>query len=157
MKACLRPLTTIITLALLAGGLLLPAHAQEAGPRYVIVANAANQTPPAEAKELVKQLFLKNRTQWPGNIEALPFDRPAGSPEQAAFYRQVLGLSESEVAQHWISLKQRTGATRPREISSDTMALKMVEKYAGAFVIVNREAAAAADQARIVILLEIAP
>lgn len=157
MKAYLRPLTTFLALALVASGLLLPAQAQEAGTRYVIVANAANKTSPAEAKDLVKQLFLKNRTQWPGNIEALPFDRPAGSPEQAAFFSKVLGLSDSEVAQHWISLKQRTGATRPREISSDSMALKMVEKYEGAFVVVNREAAAAADKSKVVVLLELAP
>jgi len=157
MQAYLRPLTALATLVLLASGWCLTAFAQEAGARYVIVANAANKTPPAEAKDLVKQLFLKNRTQWPGNLEALPFARPAGSPEQAAFYGKVLGLSDSEVAQHWISLKQRTGATRPREISSDSMALKMVEKYEGAFVIVNQEAAAAADKSKIIILLELAP
>lgn len=157
MKASLRPLFSICALALLLAGLCLHAVAQDAGTRFVIVANAANKTPPAEAKDLVKQLFLKNRTQWPGNIEALPFDRPAGSPEQAAFYSKVLGLSDSEVAQHWISLKQRTGATRPREISSDSMALKMVEKYEGAFVIVNQEAAAAADHSKVIILLELAP
>ncbi len=121
------------------------------GP-YAVIVNKANATKDDEAalKQLVKQLFLKQRTAWPSGAEAKPFARKAGSAEQNAFLKSVLQMTEADLAQHWVSQKQKTGATPPREVSSANMILKLVQKYEGAFgVVKTEEAKAAGDSVRI--------
>lgn len=136
--------------ATLAGATRAETAALADGP-YVVIVNAGNGygEPGDAAKKVVKQLFLKERTDWPGGAEAKPFDRPADSPEHTAFRDKVLEMTAAELAQHWIDQKQKTGATPPREVSSASMMIKFVAKSEGAFGVVAKSEAEGADGVKV--------
>jgi len=127
-----------------------------AGPKqYAVIGNTALESliDKGKIENRIRQLYLKERTEWNGSIGAKPFNRSDGSDEEKAMREHLLGMSDAELAKHWISLKQKTGQTPPREVSSDTMVLKMVQKYDGAFgVLALDKAQAAADEGEVVIL-----
>ena len=123
---------------------------------YVIVVHPSNQYTgsPAELRETIKQLYLKNRRNWPGKkkIQAKGLGRLKGTPERRAFLSKVLLMSDSEVERHWITNKQKTGQTRPTLVRSDTMLLKYVKKYEGAFCIITERVAKKAGKSVKVLL-----
>ena len=110
---------------------------------FVVVAHAGAEIPSdrAAAIGLLRDLYLKRRSAWPGGQETRPFARPRRSPEHARLL-VLLGLSEAELRRHWLSLKQRTGQVAPREIESDKILLALVRRYPGSFGVVSAEAAA---------------
>lgn len=59
------------------------AVSSEAGGDYAIIVNTANTLNDNDEtlRQLVKQLFLKQRTSWPSGAESKPFGRKAGSAE----------------------------------------------------------------------------
>lgn len=125
-----------------------PARGQDGAEpvEYAVVVNAANDFADAgSAKNVIKQLFLKDRGDWPNKAkdESKPFGRTAGTPETKAFLAQVLGMTEAELAKHWIALKQKTGQTPPREVETDDMLLRFVAKFPGGFGVVKADAAKA--------------
>ncbi len=119
----------------------------DAGPvEYAVIVNASNTfADDASAKSVIKQLFLKDREEWPNKAKdpSKPFGRAAGSPESKAFLAEVLGMTEAELAKHWISLKQKTGQTPPREVAADGMLIRFVAKFPGGFGVVKADAAQA--------------
>jgi len=110
---------------------------------YALVVNANNKATESgdAAKAIVKKLYLKNLTQWVGGTEAKPYSREGASAAQVAFQKEVLGMSESELARHWLKLKNMNGSTPPKEVDTDRMVLKYVAKAEGAFGIVTVDAA----------------
>ncbi len=138
-----------VALAVLAGPTRASVAAQ--ADTYVVIINAGN--PYAEsgdsAKNMIKQLYLKERAAWPGGAESKPYGKPGDSGEHAAFRDKVLGMTEAQLAQHWIDQKQKTGATPPREVSSGSMMLKFVAKDTGAFGVVTKAEASGAEGVKI--------
>ncbi len=110
---------------------------------YVLVVNSSNsyRGDSTSARNMIKQLYLKNRTSWPDKTESKPYARPANSAAQQALIRQVLGMSAAQVAGHWLQVKQMTGETKPRPIPSEDMVVRLVAKYPGAFAVVSRSKA----------------
>lgn len=105
---------------------------------YALVVNAANATVDGEdARQIVKRLYLKQASSWPGGAEAQPFAREPGTPEQTAFYSQVLGMDENAVNEHWLRVKQTEGETPPRSIGSARILFRLVGKYDGSFAVVT--------------------
>ncbi|MBL8752101.1 MAG: hypothetical protein JNK15_02265 [Planctomycetes bacterium] len=131
-----------ISLGLLfAGAVVAQSETKKAG--YVVVVNATNpctQTG-AEAQATVKKLFLKELTQWPGGVEARPYARDGASPEHVAFVKFVLGMTDAELARHWLKMKNMSGTTPPKDVDSDRLVLKYVAKHQGAFGVVKADAA----------------
>jgi len=122
--------------ALLLLGLAGPAQAAE----YALVVNAANPaSDDAETRQIIKRLYLKEASSWPDGAEAQPFAREAGTPEQTAFYTQVLGMDETAVDEHWLRVKQVKGETPPRSIGSSRIIYRLVGKYAGSFAVVSAD------------------
>ena len=125
-----------------------------AGPlqaaEYAVVIQASNtySDNPESMKQVVKQLFLKQRSEWPNKIAAKPFARPADNAAHQAFLKHVVQMSEVELAGHWISVKQRTGQAAPREIARDSLLFKLIAKYDGALAVVVKESVQS-DQIRI--------
>ena len=119
----------------------VPATARKA--TYALVVNANNKTSESgdAAKAVIKKLYLKDLTQWVGGTEAKPYSREAASAAQVAFLKDVLGMSESELARHWLKLKNMNGSTPPKEVDTDRMVLKYVAKAEGAFGVVAVDAA----------------
>lgn len=126
-------IASIIAMAVM--GAPLPANAGE----FVVVVNAANPANPADAgnRETISRLFLKQLGQWPHGEAARPFAGKSSAPEMAAFREKVLGMSEAALATHWLSVKQKTGETPPREVPSARVMLKLIGQYPGAFGIIK--------------------
>lgn len=112
---------------------------------YAVIVNNVNSFSGDETamKQQVKRLFLKQSSAWQGGTEVRAFDRAKGSPETTAFISDVLGMDEAAVARHWLSLKQKTGETPPRNVSSSNMLVKLVSKYEGGVGVVDSTTASA--------------
>jgi len=76
----------------------------------------------AEARNVLKQMYLKQKGTWPGDSKAQT-------------------IAQADVASHWISLKQKTGETPPRSVTSIRTILKLIGHRKGAFAIVDSETA----------------
>lgn len=102
---------------------------------YALLVNADNKyaAPVGEAKQEIKLLFLKQKTSWSDGMQAKPLARPQDSEENQIFLTHVLQMSPSEIAQYWLSMKQKTGQTPPREMDSPRILLKMISASREAF------------------------
>ncbi len=119
--------------------------------KYVVVVNTANACNQSgkDAQATVKKLFLKELTQWPGGAEARPYAREGTSDEHAAFVKLVLGMTDAELARHWLKMKNMSGTTPPKDVDTDRMVLKHVAKHQGAFGIVTADAAKGAEGVKV--------
>ena len=108
-------------------------------PRYAVVIHADNKLAAVgdEAKTLIKRLFLKDLTRWPDGSEARVYARSGDSAPQQSFRRQLLAMSEAELARHWLKQKSTNGSTPPKEVESDRLVLKYVAKYPNALGVVE--------------------
>lgn len=131
-------------IALAITGALLIASPPAVAADYAVIVNANNPDAGkgAAMKEVVKRLFLKEQTSWPGGPPAKPLARPASSPAQQAFVAEVLGMDQAALDQHWLHLKQTKGETPPRAVGSALILTRLVGKYPGAFSVVTAEEAA---------------
>lgn len=129
----------------------VPAQAGGKKAGYVLVVNAANTCSQvgADAQATAKKLFLKEMTQWPGGVEARPYARETGSPAHAAFVKSVLGMTDAELARHWLKMKNMNGTTPPKDVDSDRLVLKYVAKHEGAFGVVKADAAKGVEGVRV--------
>ena len=120
-------------------------------PRHAVVVHASNKTTATgdAAKAIVKKLFLKDLSQWPDGSDAKVYARESTSPEQAAFRQDVLGMTEAELARHWLKLKSMNGTTPPKEVETDRMVLKYVAKNPSALGVVSVDAIKGRDDVRV--------
>lgn len=131
-------LVTLLAVAV-AGRTGAPAPAPAPPPAtYALIVNANNQTKDGTeaARKLIRTLYLKELTRWGDGVEAKPYARAATSDEHAAFLGSVLGMSEAELARHWLRVKNINGTTPPKQVDSDRLLLKHVARHDGAFGVV---------------------
>ena len=114
--------------------------------KFAVVVAAANpwQGDATQARALVKRLFLKQQLDWPSGKEARVYARPAGSDAMQAFVKRVLDMSPAELARHWLQMKNREGATPPREVASVRLLGKHFDKQPDAIAIMTVAEAKAA-------------
>jgi ABC-type phosphate transport system substrate-binding protein len=138
-----------ILMTLVLGALGAQGEAKKA--TYALVINSNNKTTETgdAAKATIKKLFLKEMTQWSGGVEAKPYAREGTAPEQVAFLKDVLGMSDAELARHWLKMKNMNGTTPPKDVDSDRMILKYVAKTDGAFGVVKLDAAKGAEGVKV--------
>ncbi len=105
---------------------------------YAVITNLENNS--SATVDDIKNLYLKELSNWPNGQKAIAYGRDKNSPEQIAFNKTILGLSDVQISNHWIYKKQVSGETPPRAISSKRMLLRQIAKRPGSFGIV------AADQ-----------
>lgn len=111
--------------------------------------NAFNDAPQA-TRSLVGRLYLKQLTAWPDGSPAKVLAAPASSPTMAGFREHVLEMNEAELAGYWLSVKQKTGETPPREVASANIMVKLLAQNPGSIGVMSRaEAATAGDGVRI--------
>lgn len=127
-------------------------------PTFALIVNANNTAKETgeAARKVVKTLYLKDLTQWAGGAEAKPYARETNSAEHAAFLKAVLGMSEAELARHWLRLKNQSGTTPPKEVDRDRLLVKYVARHDGAFGVVKLENAKT-DGVRILFEFAVAP
>ena len=76
-------------------------------------------------KEMVKQLFLYETTEYPSGHKAMPANHAAGSPDREYFLEYVLDMGESRHKRYW-SRKISTGKKSPVELNSHEEVLEWV-------------------------------
>ena len=117
---------------LLCGAVLLRPSPGEAGDNtLVIIANKSAPVSSITAAE-VKQIFLKQRTNWPGGGKIVVMNAKSGSPARQAFQSKVLGMNGSTEKAFWQEQKIKKGVTPPPEISNTqkgVFSLKMSISY----------------------------
>lgn len=136
----------MIKLAILGSIALLAAQPTKPTPKadsYAVIINDKNPCKDngTAAQATIKKLFLKQMTKWQDGTAAKPYGRKAGSAEKAAFQKSVLGMGESEVARHWLKMKNLDGTTPPKGVNSDRMVVKYVAKHKGGFGVVKLDTA----------------
>lgn len=138
----------------LAAATLLPVSSR-AG-EYVVVGQVGNSYAgaPDATRQLLARLFLKQLTAWPNGAAAKVYAAPSGSPEMTAFRDKVLTMNEAALASHWLTLKQKTGETPPREVGSSSIMGKLIAQAPGAIGIMKKADFAAAP-GNLKVLLEI--
>lgn len=102
---------------------------------FLLIVNAENNISgdPVKLQNEVKHLFLKEQKKWSNGIDAKPLSAKSGSEALKAFIKEILIMDSATLAQHWLSAKQKTGDTPPREISSTRSTVKLVARKKGAF------------------------
>lgn len=107
---------------------------------FVVVGQAANpySGSPDATRQLVARLFLKQLTAWPNGAAAKVYAAPSGSAEMSAFRDKVLTMNEGALASHWLTLKQKTGETPPREVGSSNIMGKLIAQSPGALGIMKK-------------------
>ncbi len=140
MNTCYKKFTLLLQ-AIFLGIVLLASPSMILAGEYSVIVNTANTFSGSEEqlRNQLKRMFLKFQTVWPDDTDARIYASPADSPQMSAFQKSVLGMSQAEVASHWLSAKQRSGETPPREVKSARIMSKLVGKYPGAFGIVDSE------------------
>lgn len=125
--------------AILLGAALVASPTALLAGEYSVIVNAENTFSGTEEqlRNQLKRIFLKFQTSWPDKTDAKVYASPAGSPQMSAFQKSVLGMSQAELASHWLSAKQKSGETPPREVKSARIMSKLVGKYTGAFGVVD--------------------
>ena len=117
-----------------------PANAQPMTEFYVIV-NAANDEHAVDktTSQLIRRLYLKQKTSWPSGYKATVFSRPNDSVEEQIFRRRILGMSNGELSDYWLQMKQVRGETRPRSIGSTRILLRQVNRKVGSLSVISKK------------------
>lgn len=77
-------------------------------------------------EEMVRKLFLQERTSFPSGHKATPANHAVGSPDREAFFKYVLEMGEQRHKRHW-SRKISTGKSgSPKELGNYEEVLKWV-------------------------------
>lgn len=104
---------------------------------YAVIGNAKNKVTEENVRHQLKRLYLKQQKRWSNGLTVTVFDRGSGTSEDRAFRNSALNMSLDELADHWLSVKQRTGETPPRTITSTRTLLKLIGRYEGSFGVVS--------------------
>ncbi len=110
---------------------------------FVVIVNSKNtySASETEMKNVVKRIFLKQQSSWPGGSTTKVFDGKKGGLVQAAFSASMLKMDDVALASYWLGLKQKTGETPPRNVGSKNSMIKLVSKYDGAIGIIDKASA----------------
>ncbi len=89
---------TLIGLALVAGVLAAPVHAQD--KEFVVIVNAFNPFVTIKADDLTR-IFLKKTATWGNGQTAQPVDQAEGSNLRRRFTARVLNRDTGSVKSYW--------------------------------------------------------
>jgi len=109
--------------------------------KYAVVINAENTAAKnvADPRSYVKTLYLKQQTAWPDGTSAALLARRSESPIHQAFMAEVLQMSQEEVDDHWLRMKQTQGETPPREVGSALILYRFVTREVGSVSVISAD------------------
>lgn len=125
------------TLKLLLLGLLAFGPLASAWADLVVVTNPKSGIDRMSREEVVF-VFLGRWRQLPSGIAAVPIDLPIDSPERAAFYRQLVSKSPSEIKAYWSRLMFSGGARPPISPDSREEQIRILASTPGAIGYLDR-------------------
>ena len=119
---------------------LLLCGSAAAAEDFLVVVNRENDavTRESDVPALLRRIYLKEVTAWPGGEPAIFFGRPADSAEEQAFRMKILQMSDDALEEHWTRLKQIRGETPPRAISSTRILIRQLDAKSNAVGVISR-------------------
>jgi hypothetical protein len=109
-------------------------HAAGSSADLKIIVNADNPFV-IEASDLENYFLIKAR-YWSDGTSILAFNAPRATDLRRSFDQAVLGLTPDQAARYWLDQRIRSGASAPRESSSDALTIKLVGHLKGAIAYV---------------------
>jgi len=133
----MKPHSTILLLMISLASLVcaLPALAQNGD--MAVVVNAKNSVNNLTVTEL-RNLFAGYKNSWPGGTAVKIFVRASGTQERTALLK-LLGMSEGEYKQYWISQVFRGEAQAPLALPSNGMQKEAVAAFPGGIALMDAQ------------------
>lgn len=105
---------------------------------YLLVINANNKYSGngEEMRQEIRRLYLRHKSNWPDEETSSPLGRPVHTDAHQAFLTFVLGMTQTELNDHWSRLKQISGETPPREVERPRTLLRQIARDKGAFSVI---------------------
>lgn len=102
---------------------------------YAVIINGDNPYSGSETqmRNEVRLLFLREKFRWGNQLLSMPLSPNQNSPAFQAFRAEVLDMSESQLQAHWNRIKHINGHTAPREVNSERLILRLIQRDRGAF------------------------
>jgi ABC-type phosphate transport system substrate-binding protein len=97
---------------------------------FRVIVNQANPVDSASS-ELLTDLFLKRRVEWPDGTSARPVDLTADSETRKEFSKSVLRRSVAAVKSYWQQMIFAGRGVPPPELASDTEVVAYVARHRG--------------------------
>lgn len=101
-----------------------------ADPGFRVVVNEGNPIDSASS-ELLTELFLKRRIEWPDGTSARPADLVADTEARKEFSKSVLHRSVAAVKSYWQQMIFAGRGVPPPELESDAAVMAYVARYRG--------------------------
>ena len=117
-----------------------PAHAEEEGTSYVVI---ANKDVPGSSITLtmLKRIYLKDMTNWEGGGNVVPVDLDDENSLRSSFSRKVFGKGVDEMKSYWINQKLTNNISPPVSMKNSKAAKKFVSQNGGAIGYVRQSEA----------------
>ena len=134
----MKPPSTILLMMISLASLVcaLPALAQKGD--MAVVVNASNSVNNLTVTEL-RNLFAGYKNSWPGGTAVKVFVRASGTQERTALLK-LLGMSEGEYKQYWISQVFRGEAqAQPLALPSNGMQKEAVAAFPGGIALMDAQ------------------
>jgi hypothetical protein len=121
---------TLMIWLLISGGTSV-SRVSRASVGFRVIVNEGNPVMSA-SDELLTDLFLKRRIEWPSGISARPVDLKADSPARKEFSKTVLHRSVEAVKSYWQQVIFAGRGVPPPEVDSDMAVVAHVIRHPGA-------------------------
>lgn len=127
----MRTATLFVGILLAFGGILFGAE-----PEVVVIVSKQSSVEKL-TREQVADLFLGKLSRL-GGVEAVPLDRPEGSPVRDAFYTEFLDKSAAQIKAHWSKIIFTGRGQPPAQIADGEAARKRVAQDPAAVAYIER-------------------
>ncbi|NPU92790.1 MAG: phosphate ABC transporter substrate-binding protein [Gammaproteobacteria bacterium] len=110
----------------LIGSSVLVAFSTIATAEIAVIVNPANAD--ALTKDDISALYLAKTKTFPGGKNAIPLDRPEGSPSRVEFVSKVIDKDEAQMKSYWSRLIFTGKGVPPKVVESDAEVKDMVAR-----------------------------
>lgn len=109
--------------------------------QFYVLVNAENDVvlDDENAHVLLRRIYLKQLTAWPSGKKSYFFARKDETDTEGAFRKIILKMSDAQLNDHWLKMKQIRGSTPPRAVGSTRILLRQLEIRSGAVGVVSAE------------------
>lgn len=105
---------------------LLAVMAGVAQAEIAVIVNPANGD--AITKDDIASLYLAKTKTFPGGKNAIPLDRPEGSPSRVEFVSKVIDKDEAQMKSYWSRLIFTGKGVPPKVVETDAEVKDMVAR-----------------------------
>src|SRR3990167_3097510 len=110
----------------LIGSSVLVAFSTIATAEIAVIVNPANAD--AITKDDISALYLAKTKTFPGGKNAIPLDRPEGSPSRVEFVSKVIDKDEAQMKSYWSRLIFTGKGVPPKVVETDAEVKDMVAR-----------------------------